>query len=68
LDEALAELQELDERQAKIVELRFFAGMSIDEIAKVLDIGPRSVDRHWSTAKAWLLFRLSDRDDTEPGA
>lgn len=68
LDEALAELQELDERQAKIVELRFFAGMSIDEIAEVLGIGPRSVDRHWSAAKAWLMFQLSDRDDTNSGA
>lgn len=67
LDEALAELQELDERQAKIVELRFFAGMSINEIAQVLEIGPRSVDRHWSAAKAWLLFQLSDRDETASG-
>jgi DNA-directed RNA polymerase specialized sigma subunit len=68
LDEALAELHDLDERQAKIVELRFFAGMSIAEIAQLLEIGPRSVDRYWCAAKAWLLFRLSDRADVDSGA
>lgn len=62
LNEALAELQELDPQQARIVELRFFAGLGLDEIADVLEIGPRSVDRHWSTAKAWLKFRLGDCD------
>lgn len=65
LDEALEELNDLDARQAKIVEMRFFGGMSLDEIAETLDIGRRSVDRHWAAAKAWLLFRLSDqRTDT----
>lgn len=60
LDEALEELNGLDARQAKIVELRFFGGMSLDEIADTMDIGRRSVDRHWAAAKAWLLFQLSD--------
>ncbi|HMP79110.1 MAG TPA: sigma-70 family RNA polymerase sigma factor [Pirellulaceae bacterium] len=63
LDEALEELQRLDERQAKIVELRFFGGMSLDEIAETLEIGRRSIDRHWAAAKAWLLFKLHDPSD-----
>jgi RNA polymerase sigma-70 factor, ECF subfamily len=66
LDEALEELNDLDARQAKIVEMRFFGGMSLDEIAETLDIGRRSVDRHWSAAKAWLLFRLSDQRPGTP--
>lgn len=68
LDEALTELKELDERQARIVELRFFGGLSLDEIAEVLSMGARSVDRHWSMAKAWLLFRLNDQEDQNQGA
>jgi RNA polymerase sigma-70 factor, ECF subfamily len=60
LDEALAELAEIDERQAKIVELRFFGGCSIEEIAELLSIGRRSVDREWNAAKTWLYCRLSD--------
>jgi RNA polymerase sigma-70 factor (ECF subfamily) len=60
LDEAMSELAEIDERQAKIVELRFFGGCSIDEIAEILDIGKRSVDREWQAARAWLFCRLSD--------
>ncbi len=68
LDEALEELNQLDSRQAKIVELRFFGGMSLNEIAETLEIGRRSVDRHWAAAKAWLLFRLSDdhSEDSKP--
>jgi len=60
LDEALDELQGIDGRQAKIVELRFFGGLTLQEIADTLSIGRRTVDREWSVAKAWLLFRLSD--------
>ncbi len=65
LDEALEELNQLDARQAKIVELRFFGGMGLDEIAETMEIGRRSVDRHWSAAKAWLLFRLGDERTNE---
>ena len=65
LDEAIEELGRLDQRQAKIVELRFFGGMSLDEIAEAMDASRRSVDRHWAAAKAWLLFRLAD-DLTNP--
>ncbi len=61
LDEALNELQELDPRQAEIVELRFFGGLTIDEIAETLSMGRRSVDREWSAAKAWLSCQLEDQ-------
>ncbi len=64
LDEALEALNELDPRQSKIVELRFFGGMTLDEIAEALSIGRRSVDREWSAAKAWLLFRMSESSES----
>ncbi len=60
LDDALAELAALDATQAKIVELRYFGGLTIDEIAESLELGKRSVDRHWQAAKSWLCFRLQD--------
>lgn len=60
LDEALEELAELSERQARIVELRFFGGLTIPEIAAALSIGSRSVDREWQAARAWLFHRLSE--------
>lgn len=61
LDQALKELAEIDPQQARVVELRYFAGLTIEEIAEVLGIGKRSVDREWQVAKAWLFRRLSDR-------
>lgn len=63
LDEALEELRDLSPRQAQIVELRFFGGMTIDEIAEALSLGRRSVDRDWSAAKAWLYCRLEEDPD-----
>ena len=54
LDEALRELEALDPRQGQIVELRFFAGLTIEEIAEVLAISPATVKREWTTAKIWL--------------
>lgn len=62
LDEALVELARLDEQQARIVELRFFGGCTVEEIAEVLKIGKRTVDRDWQIARAWLFDRLSDHD------
>lgn len=59
LDEALNKLASFDERQSKIVELRFFAGMSEDEAASVLGISARTVKRDWRIAKAWLFRELS---------
>jgi RNA polymerase sigma factor (TIGR02999 family) len=59
LDEALTELASLDERVGRVVELRFFAGLSIAETADALDVSPATVERDWTVAKAWLLQRLS---------
>jgi RNA polymerase sigma factor (TIGR02999 family) len=58
VDEALEELELVDPRQAQIVELRFFAGLSIDEIASNLNISRATVKRDWATAKLWLRSRL----------
>lgn len=59
LDEALERLTALDERQARIVELRYFSGMTTDETAEVLGISPATVRRDWDMAKAWLHKQLS---------
>lgn len=59
LDEALNQLAEFDERQARIVELRYFSGMTEEETAEVLDISPATVRRDWNLAKAWLHFQLT---------
>jgi len=59
IDEVLNHLAELDERQAKIVEMRFFGGMTNGEIAETLDIGERTVGREWQTAKIWLYRELN---------
>jgi RNA polymerase sigma-70 factor, ECF subfamily len=58
IDAALQMLAEFDPRQAKIVELRFFGGLTVDETAAVLDISPKTVKRDWSIAKAWLRREL----------
>jgi RNA polymerase sigma-70 factor (ECF subfamily) len=60
VDEALEELELEDPRQAQIVELRFFAGLTVDEIAATLKISRATVKRDWATAKLWLRGRLSD--------
>jgi len=59
LDEALTRLAELDERQARIVELRFFSGMSVDETAEALGISAATVKNDWRTAKAWLFLEIN---------
>ena len=59
LDEALTRLAELDERQARIVELRYFSGLSIKETAEVLHISPATVKKDWKSAKAWLYQEIS---------
>jgi RNA polymerase sigma-70 factor (ECF subfamily) len=58
LDEALNELEKVSPRQAKVVELRYFAGLSVEEIASMLEIGPRSVEREWASARVWLFERM----------
>jgi RNA polymerase sigma factor (TIGR02999 family) len=60
LDEALTRLAELDRRQGQVVELRFFAGLSEEEIAKVLDVSTRTVKRDWITARAWLHSQIAE--------
>jgi RNA polymerase sigma factor (TIGR02999 family) len=58
LDEAMEKLATLHERQARIVELRFFGGLSLKDVAKFLGISPRTVDGDWSMARAWLKREL----------
>ena len=58
LDEALLALTELDERKARVVELRFFGGLSVEETAEVLKLSPVTVMREWNKAKAWLYREL----------
>jgi RNA polymerase sigma factor (TIGR02999 family) len=64
LDEALENLAKLDPQQSRVVELRFFAGLSIEETAEVLSISPATVKRDWTTAKAWLYRDLSGRSNS----
>jgi RNA polymerase sigma factor (TIGR02999 family) len=59
LNEALQNLEVLDPRQAQVVELRFFGGLSVPEIGEVLDISPATVKREWSVAKLWLERELT---------
>jgi RNA polymerase sigma factor (TIGR02999 family) len=59
LDQALEALEVLDRRQAQIVELRFFGGLTIDEIAELLGISPATVKREWTIAKIWLRRELT---------
>jgi RNA polymerase sigma factor (TIGR02999 family) len=58
IDELLEQLGELHPRQAKIVELRFFGGLTVEETARVLGIAPHEVKRDWTMARAWLRARL----------
>jgi RNA polymerase sigma factor (TIGR02999 family) len=58
LDDALNELAAFDERQSRIVELRFFGGLSLEETAEALKISARTVQREWSLAQAWLYREL----------
>jgi RNA polymerase sigma factor (sigma-70 family) len=59
LDDALRRLSQLSERQSRIVELRFFGGLSIAETAQVLDISSATAERDWTVARAWLHRELS---------
>jgi RNA polymerase sigma factor (TIGR02999 family) len=58
LDHALRELEQVSSRQAKIVELRYFGGLSVPETAEALGMNPRTVDRDWAAARVWLRRRL----------
>ena len=59
LDDALKELASFDLKQSRIVELRFFGGLTIEETAEVLHLSPATIKREWSTAKAWLYHELA---------
>jgi len=59
LDSALNALAELDERQCRLVELRFFGGLTIEETSRALDLSPATVKREWATARLWLLREMS---------
>lgn len=61
LDEALARLAAQSEFKAKLVELRFFGGLSVDEVASVLNTSPSTIDREWRFARAWLATELDGR-------
>ena len=59
LDDALSALAKFDARRAKVVEMRFFGGLSVEETAEVLKISPQSVMRDWRLARAWLTRAMS---------
>jgi RNA polymerase sigma factor (TIGR02999 family) len=59
LDDALNELARLDPQQSRVVELRFFGGLTVEETAEVLHVSPATIKREWSTAKAWLYHELA---------
>ena len=63
LDEALERLNELDPEQARLVELRFFGGLTVEETAEAMNISPATVKRHWTVAKAWLTRELERHAD-----
>jgi RNA polymerase sigma factor (TIGR02999 family) len=58
LDDALTELSTVDEVKSRIVELRYFAGLTVEETAEVLGVTPVTINRHWRMAKAWLFGRM----------
>jgi len=62
LDAALDELARVDSESAELVKLRYFAGLTLEQIAFILDISPRTADNRWAFAKAWLYRRLSEAD------
>ena len=62
LDDALTALEKIDPRKAKVVELRFFGGMDVQETAEALKVSPDTVTRDWRLAKAWLLRELSQKE------
>lgn len=68
LDQALDSLEQVDEQKARVVELRYFAGLSIPETADTLGLSPTTVKREWAVARAWLYDRLGGQIDNSFGA
>jgi len=61
VDDALNRLAKVDERKSRVVEMRFFGGLSVEETAEVLKVSPETVARDWRLAKAWLLREMSGK-------
>jgi RNA polymerase sigma factor (sigma-70 family) len=61
LDDALSALAKIDERKGRVVELRFFGGLSVEETAQMLKVSPQTILRDWRLAKSWLLHELDGR-------
>jgi len=68
VDDSLNLLEKIDARQARVVELRFFGGLSVEEAAEVLGVSPKTVKRDWSVAKAWLYADLKERHGIDAAA
>jgi RNA polymerase sigma-70 factor, ECF subfamily len=62
LDDALNTLAAMDERQSRIVELRFFGGLSIEDTSQLLDLSPATVKREWATARTWLFSQMAHQE------
>lgn len=65
LDDALANLERLDPEMADVVKLRYFAGLTVDETAHAMGVSLRTVNRHWTAARAWLSNALNDRGESD---
>jgi RNA polymerase sigma-70 factor (ECF subfamily) len=63
LDEALGSLSRIDARKGRVVELRYFGGLSVEESAEILGVSPETIKRDWKMAKAWLLAELTAEQD-----
>ncbi len=68
VDDSLNRLAAIDPRQARVVELRFFGGLSVEEAAEVLGVSPKTIKRDWSVAKAWLYADLKERHGIDAAA
>jgi RNA polymerase sigma factor (TIGR02999 family) len=68
LNDALTELTSLDPRAGRVVEVKFFAGLTIDETAEALGVSPATVERDWTVAKAWLQQRMSSANGQAPSS
>jgi len=67
VNESLSRLERLDPLLGRIVDLRYFGGLTVDEVAEALGVSPKTVTRQWSTAKAWLYGDLKERHGDDPG-
>lgn len=68
LNDALLSLEQFDLRKARVVEMRYFAGLTTEEIALVLGISPSTVHLDWKLAKSWLLHEMNQREHSGPSA